>query len=886
MSQVHVESRPIMVNGANHRRGDQDLGGRPENSKNDYPNYRPFRPNSALGLTKGVVQQHNQVGSVNFSQPSNSKPFGDNTIEAIMGSESREHLIILTACLIGQLVEVQVKNGSIYSGIFHTASAEKDYGIVIKCARLVREASSKGKNSVAKGLTTRPYKTLLIQAKDLVQISAKDVPIGTEVAQNGRVRENHGDIITDSVLSHGKQGEMERELKPWTPDNDDLKDPGLDSTFQNTWNRNWDQFEINKTLFGVESTFDEELYTTKLDRGPQSREREREALRIAREIEAENSRNHLSQEKGEIDEFDTVDEESRFASVMRASDVVGVSEAVHFNKSDHEASGSSFQAPAGSANELRSESYNVAGGRDLSKPDVRKPNEDALSLSVGSKFSNGDNAPVLQKKKMPHVSGIETNKHIMKVAGITAPSISMRKGDATSIQALNLDPGCPQVTEDVYRDFNEFRQQENAKCGKKHREDQTNELRSFSENLKAGGNSKALDMHAGSAFPLPISTLNSSVTTGLDSGSLVVATRSLSSASDDLSTKASSSELDSVSDFSQAEIHAKISSTQHLSETENTLENSVPSKAPSSPSAPVFIGSESFRRSNLNPNAKEFKLNPNAKSFTPTFTHVRPASPAIQAPVFVPAVISQVAQMPNMPVGVSVNPMVQPVGQSAAKYTSYNPVGVSPASGSSPYFVSPGTYTPGAGVSGAAVPPVLGGGQSTVKVASQLQQPSITTQTYGAQQPIRYASQSPALQATSTYIHPNGHLYSQQMMFGQPGQVVYIQPYPQAAAIPPPQSAQAPSQPKHRAPSTGVQGVQLCVTPPFISGQQHFLPQMQVSQISNPMQPAPAVLLPTTVPAIQPPQGVIGGLVAPAQPNTGTRVMRVGEKYVGMNMQQ
>lgn len=62
--------------------------------------------------------------------------------------------------------------------------------------------------------------------------------------------------------------------------------------------RNWDQFEINKTLFGVESTFDEELYTTKLERGPQMRERERDAWRIAREIEGQNTRNpHLAEVK-------------------------------------------------------------------------------------------------------------------------------------------------------------------------------------------------------------------------------------------------------------------------------------------------------------------------------------------------------------------------------------------------------------------------------------------------------------------------------------------------------------------------------------------------------------------------------------------------------------
>lgn len=60
--------------------------------------------------------------------------------------------------------------------------------------------------------------------------------------------------------------------------------------------RGWDQFEANATLFGVKSTFDEELYTTKLERGPQMRDLEREALRIAREIEGEETHDlHLAE---------------------------------------------------------------------------------------------------------------------------------------------------------------------------------------------------------------------------------------------------------------------------------------------------------------------------------------------------------------------------------------------------------------------------------------------------------------------------------------------------------------------------------------------------------------------------------------------------------------
>jgi PAB1-binding protein PBP1 len=49
-------------------------------------------------------------------------------------------------------------------------------------------------------------------------------------------------------------------------------------------------------LFGVKSTFNEELYTTKLGKGPRTRELELQALRIAREIEGQEIRDlHLAE---------------------------------------------------------------------------------------------------------------------------------------------------------------------------------------------------------------------------------------------------------------------------------------------------------------------------------------------------------------------------------------------------------------------------------------------------------------------------------------------------------------------------------------------------------------------------------------------------------------
>lgn len=43
-------------------------------------------------------------------------------------SPSHDRLVYFSTSLIGHNVEVQVKNGSIYSGVYHTANPNKDMG--------------------------------------------------------------------------------------------------------------------------------------------------------------------------------------------------------------------------------------------------------------------------------------------------------------------------------------------------------------------------------------------------------------------------------------------------------------------------------------------------------------------------------------------------------------------------------------------------------------------------------------------------------------------------------------------------------------------------------------------------------------------------------------
>ena len=119
---------------------------------------------------------------------------------------------------------------------------------------------------------------------------------------------------TDADIS-GSLNRGERPLQPWVPDASMDVDLSLDSSGR----KDWDQFETNKRLFGASSTYDENLYTTRIDRSaPTYRHREAAAARIAREIEGTASTNtHLREERGQAVENDGEDEEDKYSGVRR-----------------------------------------------------------------------------------------------------------------------------------------------------------------------------------------------------------------------------------------------------------------------------------------------------------------------------------------------------------------------------------------------------------------------------------------------------------------------------------------------------------------------------------------------------------------------------------------
>ncbi|KAG9085158.1 hypothetical protein FS749_004649 [Ceratobasidium sp. UAMH 11750] len=80
----------------------------------------------------------------------------------------------------------------------------------------------------------------------------------------------------------------------------------------------WDQFQANEKMFGVITSFNEEAYTTALDRNaPDFKEKERKAEIIAKEIMAGSTNNpHLAEERGIVDDSG-MNEEDKYSSVVR-----------------------------------------------------------------------------------------------------------------------------------------------------------------------------------------------------------------------------------------------------------------------------------------------------------------------------------------------------------------------------------------------------------------------------------------------------------------------------------------------------------------------------------------------------------------------------------------
>ena len=93
---------------------------------------------------------------------------------------------------------------------------------------------------------------------------------------------NRQGFRTDTAISNSRFGN-ERTLQPWVPDPSDGIDGSLEASSSSG---PWDQFAENERLFGLKTDYDENIYTTAINKNhPQYKERMAAAERKVREIE-------------------------------------------------------------------------------------------------------------------------------------------------------------------------------------------------------------------------------------------------------------------------------------------------------------------------------------------------------------------------------------------------------------------------------------------------------------------------------------------------------------------------------------------------------------------------------------------------------------------------
>ncbi|TRM64619.1 hypothetical protein BD626DRAFT_492463 [Schizophyllum amplum] len=206
--------------------------------------------------------------------------------------------------LIGTTITLQTKTGAHYEGVVMSTSGEGDTtGVTLKDAKDI----------------TQPGAPL----KDQQFVASTNIDKWS--SGPALVPGPQDSFRTDTDISAKKGLPRERELQAWQPSGADasggaIGGKGDDLTFGPgaSTNTSWDQFATNEKLFGVKTDFDENIYTTKLDRShPNFKEREREAQRIANEIQGTTSSNpHINEERNLADDSG-VNEEDRYGAVVR-----------------------------------------------------------------------------------------------------------------------------------------------------------------------------------------------------------------------------------------------------------------------------------------------------------------------------------------------------------------------------------------------------------------------------------------------------------------------------------------------------------------------------------------------------------------------------------------
>ncbi|EJS43557.1 pbp1p [Saccharomyces arboricola H-6] len=292
---------------------------------------------SSTNSRKGGNLDNSYTNGGSSNNQNNGSLFYENA-ETTRNFDDRQDYLLANS--IGSNVTVTVTSGVKYIGLLASCNLESTNGIDI-VLRFPKVTDSAVDNSVD-DLTKTLGETLLIHGEDVAELELKKIDFSLdEKWENSKVQETtpgksdnekekvnegsheSGKFRTDVDISGSGREIKERKLEKWTPEEggehfDINKNQALedDSTA-------WDQFAVNEKKFGVKSTFDEHLYTTKINKDdPNYGKRLQEAERIAKEIESQGTSGniHIAEDRGIVIDDSGLDEEDLYSGVDRRGD--------------------------------------------------------------------------------------------------------------------------------------------------------------------------------------------------------------------------------------------------------------------------------------------------------------------------------------------------------------------------------------------------------------------------------------------------------------------------------------------------------------------------------------------------------------------------------------
>ncbi|KAJ3344612.1 hypothetical protein HDU83_004997 [Entophlyctis luteolus] len=221
-------------------------------------------------------------------------------------NEQLDRIYFLLMHMVGTKVSVTTKDNAQFEGILHTATANSDFGVVLKMARQIIDGKP----------ASDARDSLVIFPKDLIALSCVELEVANDPSNAG------GSNKDSSIGSRVGEFGRERELVQWSTDEADTTHT-LESS-GGLAGEKWDQFATNEKLFGVQTDFQEEMYTTVIDKtDPQFKKKEAEAIRLAKEMESEfgkTDNSHMLEERNLIIPDDGSNEEEKYSSVIRKSE--------------------------------------------------------------------------------------------------------------------------------------------------------------------------------------------------------------------------------------------------------------------------------------------------------------------------------------------------------------------------------------------------------------------------------------------------------------------------------------------------------------------------------------------------------------------------------------